>query len=144
MRRVLLRGVAGVVLLVACIPTEPCACPPARTSLVIYGEVRAAGGNPVPSAVVHYVLAPPAIVTTTGSVCQFDATRGDAEPAQVRADAAGRFRTLVYSVYEPGTRCLRVTAHAPGAVADSASVSGLLVPFRVSRPDSIGVVVMLH
>ena len=143
MGRVLMRGVAGVALLLACIPTEPCACTPARASLVVYGEVRSASGNPVASAVVRYVLAPPTNVTATGSACQFDASGGGAEPAQGVADVAGRFRTLVYSDYAPGTRCLRVTAHAPGAAADSASVSGLLVPFRLSRPDSIGVVVTL-
>ena len=131
-------------MLLACTPTEPCACSPAQTSLVIYGEVRSASGEPVASAVVRYVLAPPALVTATGNACQFGGTDGDAEPGQARADAAGRFRTLVHSGYGPGTRCLRVTAHAPGDVADSASVSGLLVPFRLSRPDSIGVVLTLH
>jgi hypothetical protein len=141
MRRVLLRGVAGVALLLACIPTEPCACVPAQGSLIVYGEVRAASGSAVASAVVRYVLTPLTIVTATGDVCPVDAPGGNVFAPQERADAAGRFRMLVMS--DPGMLCLRVTAHAPGAVADSASVSGLLVHFRSSRPDSVGVVVTL-
>jgi hypothetical protein len=144
MGRILKRGAGAVALLLACTPTEPCACPPARTTLLVYGEVRTASGGPAASAVVRYLLAQPAGATSTANPCEFDPATSDAEPAEVRADAAGRFRSQVYSIFSPATRCLRVTAHAAGAAAESASVDGLLVPFRFSRPDSIGLVVTLR
>jgi len=40
MGRVLTRGGAGVALLLACTPTESCACPPARTSLLVWRRSR--------------------------------------------------------------------------------------------------------
>lgn len=81
MGRILTRGGAGVALLLACTPTEPCACPPARTSLLVYGEVHTVSGTPAAAAVVRYLLA---------------------------------------------------------------TVDGLLVPFRWSRPDSIGIMLTLR
>ena len=145
MRRILVRGAAAVAVLLACTPTEPCACPPARTSLVVYGEVRTAVGNPAASAVVRFLLAPPTVgVPAMGSSCAFDPATNVADPAQVRTDAAGRFRSTVYSIYGPATRCLRVTASADGSGPESASVDGLLVSFQHPRPDSVGVVVTLR
>lgn len=144
MGRILTRGAAGVALLLACMPTEPCACPPGRTSLLVYGEVRTAAGDPAAAAIVRYVLAPLTGAASAATRCEFDPPNSDADPAEVRTDAAGRFRSQVYSISGPGTRCLRVTARAAGTGTESTSVDGLLVPFRASRPDSVGLVMTLR
>ena len=140
-RYLLTRGAVGIVLLLACVPTEPCACPPARTSAILYGEVRTADGAPVAGAALQWDLARPAYATEGGVLCEFDAINNDGDPSGTTADAAGRFRTRIYSPYSPATRCLRVTA---SAVAGSASVDGLLVAFRATQPDSVGLVLTLR
>ncbi len=144
MRRIPTRAAACVALLLACTPTEPCACPPARTSLLVYGEVRTAAGDPASSALVRYLLAPPAGPPSAANPCAFDASENDANPTEIRTDAAGRFRSQVYSIRGPATRCLRVTAHAAGTGDGSATVDALLVPFRLARPDSVGIVMTLR
>ena len=91
-KRVFTRGAVGVALLVACMPTEPCACPPARTSVILYGEVRTADGAPAAGATLQYVLARPASGSDAGDICAFDPVINDADPAGASADAVGRFR----------------------------------------------------
>src|SRR5688500_10118552 len=138
--RLLTRGAIGAAIVLCCTPTEPCACPPARTSLILYGEVRTADGAPAVGAALQYILAP-AAGPAGAPVCQFDAALGDAEPDGASADVAGRFRTQVFSVSAPATRCLRVSAFGP---AGSADVVDLLVPFQLTRPDSVGLVLTLR
>ena len=140
-RRVLTHAALGVALLLACTPTEPCACPPARTSVVLYGDVRTADGAPAAGAALQYVLARPNGGSNAGGLCVFDPARNDADPPGASADADGRFRTQLFSVFGPGTRCLRVTA---STAAGSAHVEGVVVPFRQTRPDSIGLVLTLR
>ena len=140
--RYLTRGALGIALLLSCTPTEPCACPPARTSFILYGEVRTADGVPAAGAALQYLLARPSGTTEDpGLLCQFDAAIGDAEPAGASADATGRFRTRVFSAFGPATRCLRVSAFGP---AGSAHVEDLLVSFSLTRPDSVGLVLTLR
>jgi hypothetical protein len=140
--RYLTRGALGVALLLSCTPTEPCACPPARTSLVLYGEVRTADGAPAAGATLQYLIARPnGAAGGNGSLCQFDAATNDADPAGASSDAAGRFRTQVFSVSAPDTHCLRVSAFGP---AGSAQVEDLIVFFRLTRPDSLGLVLTLR
>ena len=139
------RSAISVALLIACTPTEPCACPPSRTTLIVYGEVRSGAGDPIASAVVRYLLAPPPnALPSGGEPCAFDPSRNDADPAEVSTDASGRFRTQLYGNSGPGTRCLRVTAHVASAGGDTATVDGRLVPFRSTQPDSVGVVLTIR
>ena len=147
MNRVVIRGALAGTVLLACTATEPCACPPARTSLIIYGQVRTAAGLPAAGALVQFRLAPPSVAAPANPTsCVIDASTSDADPSQARADSTGRFRSVVYSIFSPGVRCLRVTAFpGPGtAPSDSAQVDGLFVPFRYPRPDSVGVILTLR
>jgi hypothetical protein len=97
---------------------------------------------PAAGAALQYHLArPTGAADERGSLCQFDAVASDADPPGASADAAGRFRTQVFSVFGPATRCLRVSAFGP---AGSASVESLLVTFRLTRPDSVGLVLTLR
>lgn len=142
-----LRGwAATVALILACTPTEPCACPPARTSLIVYGLVRTATGAPAAGAMIRYTLAPPPAPALGRGQCAFDATFGDADPDHAIADADGRFRSVVYSGFGPAIRCLRVIAFASGGGADpdSARVEGVLVPFEYPEPDSVGLLLTLR
>ena len=139
-RKILTRGAVGVAVVLACTPTEPCACPPARTSVILYGEVRTADGLPAAGAALQYVLSVPA-PAAGGKLCEVDPTRNDAEPTAASADAAGRFRTQIFSGFGPATRCVHVTA---SAAAGSARVEGILVAFRQTRPDSVGLVLTLR
>ena len=140
-RSVLTRGAVAVVALLACTPLEPCACVPPRTSAILYGEVRTADGAPAAGAALQYVLALPVAGAAGQDPCALDPAASDAEPSGAHADDTGRFRTQIFSVLGPATRCLRVTATA---AAGSASVEGLLVAFRATRPDSVGLVLTLH
>ena len=141
MRSMLTRAVVAVAVLLACAPTEPCACPPARTSIIVYGEVRMADGSPATDAMMQYVLALPPGGPNGQGICELDPAENDAEPSTALVDGTGRFRTQVFSYFAPATRCLRVTASAAAGVA---TVEGMLVPFRVTRPDSVGLVLTLR
>jgi len=134
---------AAVALLLGCTSTAPCDCPPKRTSAIVYGEVRTAAGDPAAAAVVRFLLAPPTGTPSAGDRCDFDPPTSDAEPEEVRADAAGRFRAEVFSTFGAPMRCLRVTAVA-GVGAATGGVDGLLVPFKFSQPDSVGIVLTLR
>ena len=135
----LTRTALGAMVLLACTPTEPCACPPARTSVVLYGTVRTSDGAPAAGTTLHYLLAQPA--GTAENLCQFDSPTDHPGPAGASADAAGRFRTEIFSVFSPATRCLRVSASGP---TGTAQVDGLLVHFRQRQPDSVGLVLTLR
>ena len=37
-----LRGVPAAVVMLSCLPTAPCACPPATTLFTVFGEVQRA------------------------------------------------------------------------------------------------------
>ena len=137
--KALSRGAVCVALLLACTPTEPCACTSPRTSVILYGEVRTAQGAPAAGAALQYVLS---IRRFDGAdLCEFDPARNDAEPTGAIADVVGRFRTQIMSDFSPAIRCLQVTA---SSAAGSARLDGLLVAFRPTRPDSVGLVLTLR
>jgi hypothetical protein len=129
---------AGIALGLACTPTEPCACPPARSAFAVYGRVLRADGTPGAGGRLRF----DASDWRRGADCDFAAFAEtlDPWPAPV-TDEAGDFRVRVYSSAEPGIRCLRVTAFrgAPGAT-DSVRLIGLLVEFRNEKQplDSLG------
>jgi hypothetical protein len=128
----------AVAVALACTPTAPCACPPARTAFLVYGSVVAADGTPAAGSQLRFDASDPYSATE----CDFagPVETLDPFPAPI-TDEAGSFRTQVRSALMPRTRCLRVVAFrgAPGTT-DSVRVSGLLVEFRSERDplDSLG------
>jgi hypothetical protein len=130
-------GIAAIAML-ACFPTEPCACPPSTALFTRFGSVHDADGQPVAGA---------SIVGTSwrGTACGTGpADLLVADP--IRSNASGAFRGHLRSLFEPGFRCLRLVAFVtePG-VSDSASIPDVTVYFRIDREpsDSLGVLVQL-
>jgi hypothetical protein len=113
-------------LLVACLPTQPCACPPTTSVFVVYGSLLRADGEPVAQGSLRAIAA-------RTDACVFDqAEIIDVYP--MRADA-GKFRSLLRSYFgDTRTRCLRLVAYGPPP--------DLVVQFRRDRepPDSLGLV----
>lgn len=124
--------------LLACLPTQPCACPPASFLFLVYGRVLQASGDPAPLSVI-------AATATPDAACNWDAAE-PVEVAPVRANQQGEVRSLIRSLSGSGSRCLRLSAYAgtPGA-SDSTVLPDLIVHFRIDRetPDSLGVVFRL-
>lgn len=123
-------------LFVACLPTQPCACPPTTSLFVVYGSLLRANGEPVAQGSLRAVAAP-------SDACVFEhAETLDVYP--IRADDAGKFRSLLRSLFgDTRTRCLRLVAYGPPPdLSDSVVAPDLLVRFRMDRepPDSLGVV----
>ena len=129
-------GVAAV--LVSCLPTEPCACTPRpQGSFAVFGVVQRADGAVVASAQILFsasLLAGTAVCEGLGP-----AIREDLGPVVV-AGPDGRFRSVLYTFAVPGPRCLRAVAFVgPVHASDSVVVDGLVVQFRESSRDSLGV-----
>lgn len=124
-------------LLLSCLPTEPCACPPARTWFLMFGEVARADGSAVPVGRVRFSATD---VFSGSGVCDAAARDDYLDPPEITA-TDGRFRATLFSMGAPGTRCLRVVAFAEDAAgSDSVVVEGLIVQFRGDeRLDSLGV-----
>ena len=123
----------GVGVLLACTPTEPCACPPATSLFRVFGRGFTANGTPAPDA------------TIAGYAADMDCASPqweslDAVPSGTAAD--GTFRSTLRSIGGPAVRCLRLVAYAasPGS-SDSTVTPNLIVSFRIDRqtPDSLGV-----
>lgn len=127
---------AAVALLLSCLPTEPCACPPARTWFLMFGEVARADGSAVPVGPVRFTARD---VSASGS-CDAAARLDFLDPPEILA-TNGRFRATLFSMGAPGPRCVRVVAYAGDAAgSDSAVVDGLIVQFRGGeRLDSLGI-----
>ena len=108
----------------ACTPTEPCACPPARTHALVYGLVQTSVGAPGAGAVVRLRPLPDAN-------CVASAQSLLSELTLVTVAADGRFRAGVYSLLPPDSRCIRVTAFAgvPGA-SDSSEAAAVVLAFQ--------------
>jgi hypothetical protein len=124
----------GTAILLACTPTEPCACPPSTSLFIVYGSIRRSDLQPAGGALVR------AFAWRDGLCANGTASHLFNDP--IRSDASGSFRALLSSLDPPGTRCLRLVAYAgdPGA-SDSVVASDLIVQFRHDRehPDSVGV-----
>ena len=126
-----LRGVPAAVVMLSCLPTAPCACPPATTLFNVFGEVLRVDGQAIGGALVR-------------STVWRDSDCGAADPEfttdPVLSDSAGAFRLMVRSNYAPGPRCLRIVAHCG---ADSVVIPELIVDFRIDRepPDSLGLLI---
>jgi len=123
--------VALVALLALGCNTEPCACPPAASSLVFYGRVLEASGGPVEAATVAVSLGTPS--------CEFPIRA--APLATASTDADGRFRTPAQLSAAGTEACARVAAFR--ATGDPiAVVAGTIVPFPfvANGLDSVGYV----
>lgn len=128
----------GAAILLACTPTEPCACPPSTSLLTVYGSIRRADLQPAAGALVS------AFAWRDGQCAQGNAELVSLDP--IRSDEAGAFRGLLRSITAPGTRCLRLVAYASEpATSDSVVATDLIVQFRIDRerPDSLGVALRL-
>jgi len=124
------------VLLVACLPTQPCACPPTTSVFLVFGRLLGSSGE----AVAHGSLR--AIAAATDD-CVFEGAETlIVDP--VRADDTGTFRSLLRSYTgDTRTRCIRLVAYRPPPDAgDSLVAPDLVVRFRIDRdpPDSLGLV----
>lgn len=100
--------------LYACLPTQPCACPPARTHAVVFGTVTR-GGVPLQDVRVQAAV----FRETCGS--GYDEMDPDANP--VRTNAAGNYELRFHSLHGPRTACLRVSA-IRGSGSQVASIFG--------------------
>ncbi len=126
--------VGAVVLLLGLgCTTDPCACPPAASSLVFYGRVVAAGGEPIGAAAIAVTLASPD--------CSFVA--GASATIRAVSDSNGRFRTAADQAPVGASVCVAIAAYRGGATGPLiAKVEGLLTryPRTQGGVDSVGVV----
>ena len=131
----------GASALLACLPTQPCACPPALTAAVLFGEVQEANGVPSPGRPVAIVIGRPSASTS----CDLTPPLEEAYPPARSTDAAGRFRAALSSPFGPGLRCVHVAAYAGEPGTSDSTVAELLLPFNSerNRPDSAGVILTL-
>ncbi len=108
----------------SCAITDPCACPPAVTSFLLYGETPAAGQPGARStAVVRENYSAGCADPASPSLIVSD-------PVSIAAD--GSYRAVLLSAHAPGPRCLRVAfyAGAPG-LSDSLVVTTAAVSFTL-------------
>lgn len=126
----------GAAVFLACTPTAPCACPPATTTFVLFGNVVHADDQPAPRARL-------AAHAARDAGCSW-ATAEDELIMSNLADDAGAFRALLRSTFGPARRCVRIVAYAgePGT-SDSTVIDGLILSFKLDRPDSLGVLLRL-
>lgn len=116
-RFVVCTGVA--VVLQACLPTEPCACPPARTHAVVFGSVLTGSGMPAAGAEVQATVYP--------SVCGRDYPDIDPDANPVRVDSTGRYELRLHSLFGPRAACVRVIARSLTAATDSTAVDAAIL-----------------
>ncbi len=131
--RTLLTGSACALLLSCSIPTDMCACPPARTHALIYGSVQSAAGQPVVGAQVQAAV--------YRSICGQGIAEVDANPA--RSDTTGIYRLRFHSLRGPAEACVRVTARSSGAADGAAMDVALALRNERVEPDSTRVDLVL-
>lgn len=137
MNRTLTRCFAAIsiVFLSCTTPTVMCGCPPARSSVVVVGTVTEQNGAPVAGARLYFER------TASG---QFPATPLDiGYGTDTQTDAAGAFRSLVYSAYSPDIVTLRAGIRRAGAT-DTVWVSAGSATFRYERDSQDTARVMLR
>ena len=126
----------------ACTPTEPCACPPARTHAVVNGLLRTESSAPPDSALVRIEAARPADVP-----CDFT---GFVEPLTFPHSGVlvrgGTFSMHVFSGFGPARRCLRVLAETPATVPLRGLIDGIELQLRHERevPDTLRVLLVMR
>ena len=99
----------GIVALLSC-ATEPCACPPSRSHLVVSGTVTQ-GSDEVAGATIRFqedVDGP--CDRSQDRVHDLESSFG--APAEATTDAAGAFSAHLYSYFTPFERCVIATIAA--------------------------------
>lgn len=139
MRRAAILSGAGVIIGLACMPTEPCACsppPPPGDVAVVFGSLRTAGGQPVARAAVS-------IDVGRSQQCDFAGARRGVNTTGTTA--AGTYNLRVYTD-QSGEQCVRAVGWAGSAGTTdsvrSAPVMLRFVPPSV-QPDSIRIDLVL-
>jgi hypothetical protein len=133
--RTLLTGSACALLLSCSIPTDSCACPPARTHAIIYGSVRSPASQPIAGAQVQ--------ATVFHSVCGEGMGEFDPSSNPVTSEVAGAYRLRFYSMRGPKAVCVRVTARSASAADSSVVHVALALRDERAAPDSIRVDLVL-
>jgi hypothetical protein len=107
--------------------TEPCACTPSETSVILYGQLPAQGSPGAKQTLTLVMLVSPACTTTISA----DLLR----PNVIAIPADGRYRAIVRSPLTPGTRCIRATfvETLPG-VSDGVHSATTTVSFGTAYP----------
>ena len=113
-----------------------CACPPARTHIVIAGRIRTAADAPVAGALVEFIAVPASRDTLAGLSFLHD--------GRTTTDSAGGFRSRVFSGSSPQLQVLRLRV-IRAAPPDTTVVSAGAVRYVAEgdRPDSTFVSVRL-
>lgn len=130
-------GLGTAAALLACWPTEPCACPPALGIGTVYGRVTAADGAPVAGIEVH--IHSPYLDCTAG-----ENTLVDRPFATAGAD--GRYRYQIRSLAPAASSCVRASVLAGSDTLATAVRSLRLVSSYGSgaRPDSVRIDLQLR
>src|SRR5262245_56632809 len=124
--------------LLACLPTENCACTPHVSVSKIYGSVVRADGSVVPRALLG-------ADASLNESCTFE-HHAYVVVDPPRVGDGSKVRSVLLYPGDPGRRCVRLVAYAGDAGAsDSAVVTNLVLPFDRNRTslDSLGVILRL-
>ncbi len=122
-----------IALILACSPTELCACPPALGIGTVFGTVTDAEGAAAPSLAIHvrvYQVACEAM-----EIAVIDAPR-------VVTDATGRYRYALRTIVPADDACVRVAAVSAGddTLASATARMRLVSSYGTrERPDSVRV-----
>ena len=117
--------------LLACLPTEPCACPPALGVGTVFGQVTDAAGAPVPGTTVH--------VAAYRTAC--DGVENPLIDVEERAtDSQGRYRYALRTIVPSEDGCVRVAVLS--AEGDTLATDAAILRFIASYgsgalPDSV-------
>lgn len=134
-------ALAAAVGLLSCTPTEPCACPPARTHAVVGGQLRTEAGAPPDSASLRIEAASP-----VGAPCDFTRFAVLTHPESGVLVRGGTFTLRVFSESGPARRCVRVVAETRQAVLLHGRIDGAEIQFRPERdvPDTLTVLLVMR
>ena len=121
---------ATAALLIACFPTEPCACTPTLSALLVRGSV-AKQGVPVANAIVQAEAFTSASCESTRLVLV-----GAEHVARTGAD--GEYALWLATPLSPSMRCLRFIVRPTSlGGADSLVISGVQGAFRARDPETL-------
>ena len=110
-------------LLIACFPTEPCACPPALSALIVRGSV-VKNGAPLSDAIVQAE----GFLTSSCASTRLVFVEDD---HITRTNAGGNYTLRLFTSISPATRCIRFVVRPTSLTgADSVVISGVQGTFR--------------
>lgn len=106
-------------------PTEMCACPPARSAVVVRGVVSEAGGAPIAGARLFFAGVPR--TNNSPLLGQFSTM------PEAQTNSEGAFQGVAYSAFSPGPLELRVGVVVQLRPSDTVRISVDAVSFRYER-----------